>query len=390
MTVGASDDATWRALRRAAVDHTLFSTTSSSDAIERLGFVQADPIRAPARAQDLILRQRVDGYRAGDLERAYPALPVFEDMIHVYGFAHERLRRFLHPRRIARTFRVETEHPHLRRAILAHLERAGPSHPRAIEQAVASRHGRTSIVNAWGGQSNATTRMLDLLHYRGVLSVVRRERGIRVYALAEAVAREAPTLSPVRRAEGLIELLVDLYAPLPMASLNHLTYLLGERTIARDALRDRVPKLLARGILVHGRLDGIDWVRPATATLAPQPESPRVRFLAPFDPLVWDRRRFTALWQWTYRFEAYTPLAKRTLGYYALPLLWDTGDDATVVGWVNASNRASDGARRLDIAPGFIDHRPSDPAFERAYDAEVERLRRFLSHDSPEAFDEPA
>ena len=57
-----------------------------------------------------------------------------------------------------------------------------------------------------------------------------------------------------------------------------------------------------------------------------------MRLLAPFDPVVWDRRRFELLWGWTYRFEAYTPAPKRTLGYYALPLLWR---DA-VVGWANA------------------------------------------------------
>ena len=61
-------------LRRYAVDRSLFSPTTLKRAIDRLGFVQADPIRAPARAQDLTLRHRVDGYRAGDLERRYAAL----------------------------------------------------------------------------------------------------------------------------------------------------------------------------------------------------------------------------------------------------------------------------------------------------------------------------
>jgi len=56
-------------LRRYAVARSLFEPTSLPRAIARLGFVQVDPIRAPARAQDLTLRHRVDGYRAGDLER---------------------------------------------------------------------------------------------------------------------------------------------------------------------------------------------------------------------------------------------------------------------------------------------------------------------------------
>ena len=58
-------------MRRAAVARTLFAPTTLQRALDRLGFVQADPIRAPARAQDLTLRHRVDGYRAGDLERRY-------------------------------------------------------------------------------------------------------------------------------------------------------------------------------------------------------------------------------------------------------------------------------------------------------------------------------
>lgn len=56
--------------------------TGLADAIGRLGFVQADPLRAPARAQDLILRHRVQGYRAGDLEQQYPGLGVEEDFLY--------------------------------------------------------------------------------------------------------------------------------------------------------------------------------------------------------------------------------------------------------------------------------------------------------------------
>jgi uncharacterized protein YcaQ len=65
-------------LRRYAIARSLFKATSLPRAIARLGFVQADPMRAPARAQDLILAQRVKDYRAGELERRYPRLPIEE------------------------------------------------------------------------------------------------------------------------------------------------------------------------------------------------------------------------------------------------------------------------------------------------------------------------
>ena len=80
-------------LRRYAVARTLFKPTTLARAIDRLGFVQADPIRAPARAQDLILRHRVAGYRAGDLERRYPRLAVDEDCLVNYGFVPRRVWR---------------------------------------------------------------------------------------------------------------------------------------------------------------------------------------------------------------------------------------------------------------------------------------------------------
>ncbi len=96
-----------------------------------------------------------------------------------------------------------------------------------------------------------------------------------------------------------------------------------------------------------------------------------MRFLAPFDPLVWDRRRFEHLWGWPYRFEAYTPPPKRRLGYYAMPLLW--GSD--VIGWVNCTQHA-DGS--LDVKAGFVGRKPGSD-FRLAFEAEVERLRGFLS-----------
>src|SRR5215212_2104383 len=86
-------------LRRYAVARTLVRPTTLARAIERLGFVQADPIRAPARAQDLTLRHRVAGYRAGDLERRYPSLPVEEDFFINYGFVTREVDRLMDPRR---------------------------------------------------------------------------------------------------------------------------------------------------------------------------------------------------------------------------------------------------------------------------------------------------
>ena len=71
------------------------------------------------------------------------------------------------------------------------------------------------------------------------------------------------------------------------------------------------------------------------------------------------------------RFEAYTPVAKRALGYYALPLLWR--DQA--IGWGNATVTGG----RLDVQIGYVTGRaPRDRAYRSALDAELSRLRLFL------------
>ena len=85
-------------IRRFAAARSLFPPTTLTRALHRMGFVQADPIRAPARAQDLILRHRVKNYHAGDLERRYPELGIEEDFFITYGFVTREVQALMHPR----------------------------------------------------------------------------------------------------------------------------------------------------------------------------------------------------------------------------------------------------------------------------------------------------
>src|SRR5688572_7260968 len=118
-------------LRRYAVARTLFRPTTLMRAIGRLGFVQADPIRAPARAQDLTLRHRVAGYRAGDLERRYPRLALEEDFFVNYGFLPRAHQALMHPRiaRLAWTAARWQQAQAVREFIAAR----GAVHPRDVD-----------------------------------------------------------------------------------------------------------------------------------------------------------------------------------------------------------------------------------------------------------------
>ncbi len=353
-------------LRRYAVARTLFKPTTLLRAIEKLGFVQADPIRAPARAQDLTLRHRVAGYRAGDLERRYAKLGVEEDCLVNYGFLPRKYLALMHPRIAKRKWSPATKKKAAE--VLAFIQANGPTHPRLIDAEFA--HGRTT--NAWGGSSNSTTHLLDGMHYRGLLRVARREAGVRIYEAVEHPPADSSRAARAERAAALLELVLRKYAPLPGTSFRYLTYLLlgyGAPHLAKEA---RAALATAREQLATVRIDRTDWYWPADENPRSSRYAPdeRVRLLAPFDPIAWDRRRFELLWGWTYRFEAYTPAPKRKLGYYALPLLWRD----RVVGWGNASVR--DG--RLLLQTKFADDTVRDEAFKRELADEKERMKEFL------------
>jgi uncharacterized protein len=342
-------------LRQQAISTSLFRPGTLRQAVERLGFVQADPIRAPARAQDLILRQRVKNYRAGDLERHYHWLELEEDRLHVHGFMPRSTWRLLHPRVVKRLSALE-------KRVLEFAAAQKRIHPADLE----AHFGRKRAANDWGGQSKLTTLALHRLHRFGFLRVVGREKGIRVY---EAIPHVHEPLDPVERYRQLAHVIAGQLGPIRERTLRAALALVTKRSPALKGARNTLPAIVKSGELAETTVDGVRYLWRGDLNARNKPNE-TVRFLAPFDPVVWDRQRFEHFWGWAYRFEAYVPAAKRQLGYYALPLLWR--DD--VIGWVNVSNREGG----LRVEPGFRKDKPTDSTFAAEFDAEVERMRAFL------------
>jgi uncharacterized protein YcaQ len=351
------------ALRRHAVARTLFAPTTLPRAISRLGFVQADPIRAPATAQDLTLRHRVKDYRAGDLGRRYARMAIEEDFFINHGILPRDTQRLMHPRR-ARTA-WDTTKMRQAQAVLNFVRERGTVHPREVDAQFS--HGKVS--NWFGGTTNASTQLLDGMQYRGMLRIAGRAGGVRLYAAAPTVE---PPDDPQQYMDALAEVVLGLYAPLPESTLKHLVSRLVYaapqwmhlRKVTWTRLRDRVQ---------YANVDGHSWYWPDGENPASKRHEPDdiVRLLAPFDPIVWDRTRFERLWGWAYRFEAYTPAPKRVRGYYALPLLWRD----QIIGWGNLKWRHA----RLEAEIGYVAGKPPrDAAFKPALDDELQRVEVFL------------
>jgi uncharacterized protein len=324
-------------------------------------------MRAPARAQDLILAHRVKDYRAGELERRYPRLAIEEAFFVNYGFLPRQTLALLHPRGAPRAWDTWDAPMQVRaEQVLAFVRQSGDAHSKDVQAHFD--HGR---MKRWGGSLSVSNHLLEGLHYRGLLRVVRREAGARVYQAIEQPPQDDSPEARLRRASQLLDRVVALYAPLPAASLGYLCNLL-RYGVPHLAVEVRQLQHESQSRYAHARVDDRLWFWPPDErpTDARHLTDDKLRFLAPFDPVVWDRRRFRLFWGWEYKLEAYVPAHKRRMGHYAMPMLW--GEQ--MLGWANL--KVLDG--RLQHELGFNGLRPRSRAFRLALDQALQRMQEFL------------
>jgi len=354
-------------LRRYAIARSLFNPTSLMRAIVRLGFVQADPMRAPARAQDLILVHRVKDYRAGELERRYPLLAIEEAFFINYGFLPRETLVLLHPRGTPRAWDTWDAKMQVRaEEVLAFVRQHGQTYPKDVQA-----HFNYGRIKRWGAALNVSNQLLEGLHYRGLLRVTRRDGGTRVYQAVEHSPHDDSPDARLARASQFLDILVKLYAPLPVTSLGYLCTLL-RYGVSHLAAEVRQLQQHSKSRYAHAQVDGRLWLWPhgENPIAARHSIDDRLRFLSPFDPVVWDRGRFQLFWGWAYKLEAYVPAHKRRMGHYAMPVLW--GDK--MLGWANL--KVVDG--RLQHELGFAGAQPRGRAFRLALDEALRQMQLFL------------
>jgi uncharacterized protein len=324
------------------------------EALIHLGYVQIDPINVCGRMHDLILRNRVAGYREGAL------------LHHVYGDANSRLQapparphlrtafeqyhpgagvlavlplaawphllaRMRHRRTTSAGYagRLSATEERLARHILGEIASRGPLSSDGISH-------DSRALTAWGSRGRMAKIVLEKLFLHGRVLITRRDGLRRVYDLPERILPPEILHAPEpTRAETACWMVLQRLRQRRLIALKR-----GELPLVEDrvqpvaidgcpplyCLREDIP-LLAAGI------DGLS---------DPHSSSP-LTLLAPLDPLLYDRRLTRQLWGFDYTWEAYTPPAKRKRGHYALPVLAGT----ELVGHVNP--KIDRGARRLRL-----------------------------------------
>ena len=300
-------------------------------AVERLGLLQFDPLEVPgARNHDLVLHARVAGYRRDWCDRWLygPDRRLIElynkslNLVPMHELPHYRITW---QRNEADTNNgILAEQADVAKAILRRLKTDGP-----LSTAAFSEHGHA--VDWWWAPTRASRAVMEALFVIGRIGISRREGNRRFYDLIERLV--PAELLKLRESEddAMKHRLLSRYRATgmtkPSGTQSEVMYSAGSQA---DRIR-HTAELVEDGVLLPVEVEGLKGTRYVIAAEEPILESmedptgmppPTVTFLAPLDPLAWDRRMLRELWGFDYLWEVYVPEAKRRWGYYVLPLLY--------------------------------------------------------------------
>lgn len=299
-------------------------------AIARMQLLQIDTIHVVARSPYLVLFSRVGAYPPEWLDALLAEGQVFECWAHEACFAPMTDWALHHAHRAARAQhwahrharRMHAEHREGMDRLLAHVRERGPVRAADFERSDGSAGG-------WWGWK-AEKRWLEAWFALGELMVARRERFQRVYDVRERVlaqARPAPTALPAPSAAEARR--AWILRGVQALGVTQARWIADYFRLGRRITDAELAPLLAAGELLPVEVRGWDapayvhaaqreWAERAAANAL---RATRTALLSPFDPVVWDRERARAMFDFDYTLECYTPAPKRRYGYFVLPIL---------------------------------------------------------------------
>jgi uncharacterized protein YcaQ len=297
--------------------------------VKRLGGLQFDPLEVPgARNHDLVLHARIKNYRRGWCEqwlygperrlveiynKSLNILPI-EELPH-YAVAWDRA---------GARYRdgILREQAKVADAIVGKIRRDGP-----LSTAAFSDHNHS--VDWWWAPTSAARAVMEALFVIGRLGIARREGNRRYYDLMERLVPAALLERRESAEDAMRHRLLSRYRGVGLLGAQaQAEIILGTGTAAERARW--TAELVDAGTLIPVRIEGLRHVRYVLAeerpildaSTLPGRTRPQLTFMAPLDPLIWDRRLLRELFGFDYIWEVYVPAARRRHGYYVLPLLF--------------------------------------------------------------------
>jgi uncharacterized protein YcaQ len=298
------------------------------EAIRRMYLLQIDTINVVARSPYLVLWSRLGDYRPEWLDELLAEKALFEYWAHAmcfipiedYALYRRRMLDAIQNQVWAHKWAAKwtREHSTVMKKVRAHLNKNGAVRSAEFEN-------KSHVSGGWWNWK-AEKDALEILLLTGEVMVARRQNFQRVYDLRERILPDWD--------DAALPSSEELQRTLALRAVRALG--IAFPGWVPDYFRDPktgMPKRLAayarEGLLLQVEVKGFEgfaYVHPDHLKLIEKAASGDLEptlttLLSPFDPLVWDRNRALALFDFDYKIECYTPAAKRRYGYFTLPIL---------------------------------------------------------------------
>ncbi len=359
--------------------------------VRQAGCIQYDPVDVCGKNAELTLQSRVKGFRKemlSDLLYRDRLLVDYSDKeLSIWPsedwpyFSGYREKSKAHGASFAGIPELENE-------AIAYIRKHGPvsSDTLPIEGTIFW-HSSMHWSGHWHKESQAARSVLEQLYTDGTLLIHHKSGSRKFYDLSDKYLPAELLTAPnpcgnedawlawrVRRRIGAVGLLwnrrSDAWLGISMTAEQR------DKTFAALESSGTITAVQAEGILSPLYMLSEEMPMLEAVLNNETDRKPRLEFLAPLDPMLWDRKLIEAVWGYQYSWEIYTPVVKRKYGYYVLPMVW--GEE--LAGRIEATADRKNGCltvKHIWFEPGVRRTKTLD----RALDAAIRRLARFNECD---------
>jgi uncharacterized protein YcaQ len=296
---------------------------ATTKVIEHLGYVQIDTISVVERCHHHILYSRIPDYKRAHLHQAQTKdKTVFEYWAHALAYIPMKDYRFFMNDMKRRANDTQSYFQSVTTAdmqkVLRLIKKEGPISIRDISDDVL-----IEKTHAWGSRK-PSKKALQFGFYRGDIVISERLGMLKKYELASRHF-DWDKKPKAANANEVLDYLIDRsLRSQAVVSLDSICYLDAKR---KPAVHKRLEARVKKGELVPVHVKDVAgakfWMEPELLETQPHHENDLVHILSPFDPLIIQRKRLHAFFDYEHRFEAYIPKEKRIFGYFTLPVLLD-------------------------------------------------------------------
>jgi uncharacterized protein YcaQ len=301
--------------------------------VRQLECIQIDPITAVERNQHLVLSSRIPDYETGLLNQLLCDGDMFEYWANAACIIpmedypiFEPTRNRLHNKLLDELERFDP----VVKSVLERLESEGPLPSRAFRST-------QRVHGYWDNKqpkTKASSHALNLLLDTGIIRVVRRVGSERFFDLTDKTVpmemlNEAKNIDTTEANGALLEKYLRAYRVFDLGD-SRFGWQRMSALERRKAIMQRVEKGTVIPLLIEDvrreyfiLAEDLDQLQQYEKTVLEDqfPSEAPIRFLPPLDNLLWRRERIADLFNFTYKWEIYTPKEKRRYGYYAMPIL---------------------------------------------------------------------